>query len=184
MPDSAGPTFDGDDVLPDLVLQVRLVDPLQQLVDGVDVRVDGLEPVDLGADGGRVGLVLLVVHAWTGGSGRPGGGAPRRPGSRLLGPHQQLYEVRSFCSAGRPLHPRRFESERGFRRLLSGAGGRPAPQLRCGDRCGQVPLPHVLPAPAGLEGLFLASVRTTRVSVRDHGSCLAAAAGLVVSRLS
>lgn len=56
------PTFDGDDMLPDLVLQLRLVHLLQQLVDGVDVRVDGLEPLDLGSDGGRVGQMLLVVH--------------------------------------------------------------------------------------------------------------------------
>lgn len=56
------PTFNGDDMLPDLVLQQRLLHPLQQLVDGVDVGVDGLEPLDLGADGGRVGQVLLVVH--------------------------------------------------------------------------------------------------------------------------
>ena len=58
------PTFNGDDMLPDLVLQQRLLHPLQQLVDGVDVGVDGLEPLDLGADGGRVGQVLLVVHGW------------------------------------------------------------------------------------------------------------------------
>lgn len=49
-------------MLPDLVLQQRLLHPLQQLVDGVDVRVDGLEPLDLGPDGGRVGQMLLVVH--------------------------------------------------------------------------------------------------------------------------
>lgn len=49
-------------MLPDLVLQLRLVHLLQQLVDGVDVRVDGLEPLDLGSDGGRVGQMLLVVH--------------------------------------------------------------------------------------------------------------------------
>lgn len=55
-------TFDGDDMLPDLVLQQRLLHPLQQLVDGVDVGVHRLEALDLGADGGRVGQVLLVVH--------------------------------------------------------------------------------------------------------------------------
>lgn len=55
-------TFDGDHMLPDLVLEQRLLDPLQQLVDGVDVGMDRLEPLDLGPDGGRVGQMLLVVH--------------------------------------------------------------------------------------------------------------------------
>lgn len=58
------PTFDRDDMLPDLVLQLRLVHLLEKLVDGVDVRVDGLEPLDLGSDGGRVGQMLLVVHGF------------------------------------------------------------------------------------------------------------------------
>lgn len=57
-------TFDGDDMLTDLVLQQRLLDALQQLVDGVDVGVHRLEALDLGADGGRVGQVLLVVHGY------------------------------------------------------------------------------------------------------------------------
>lgn len=57
-------TFDGDDMLPDLVLQKRLLDALQQLIDGVDVRMHRLEALDLGADGGRVGQVLLVVHGY------------------------------------------------------------------------------------------------------------------------
>lgn len=65
------PTFDGDDMLPDLVLQLRLVHLLQQLVDGVDVRVDGLEPLDLGSDGGRVGQMLLVVHGCNSKMGPP-----------------------------------------------------------------------------------------------------------------
>lgn len=56
------PTFNGDDMLPDLVLQQRLLHPLQQLVDGVDVGVHRLEPLDLVPDSGRVGEVLLVVH--------------------------------------------------------------------------------------------------------------------------
>lgn len=56
------PTFNGDDMLPDLVLQQRLLHPLQQLVDRVDVGVHGLEPLDLISDSGRVGKVLLVVH--------------------------------------------------------------------------------------------------------------------------
>lgn len=49
-------------MLPDLVLKQWLVHPLQQLVDGVDVGMDGLEPLDLGTDGGRIGEVLLVIH--------------------------------------------------------------------------------------------------------------------------
>lgn len=48
-------TFDGDDVLADLVLQREVVDALDQIVDGVDVRVHGLEAVDLGSDRRRVG---------------------------------------------------------------------------------------------------------------------------------
>lgn len=55
-------TFDGDDMLADLVLQHRLLHPLQQLVDGVDVGVHRLEALDLGPDGCRVGQLLLVVH--------------------------------------------------------------------------------------------------------------------------
>lgn len=65
------PTFDRDDMLPDLVLQLRLVHLLQQLVDGVDVRVDGLEPLDLGSDGDRVGQMLLVVHGCNSKMGGP-----------------------------------------------------------------------------------------------------------------
>lgn len=57
-------TFDGDDMLPDLVLQQRLLHALQQLIDGVNVGVHRLEALDLGADGGRVGQVLLVVHGY------------------------------------------------------------------------------------------------------------------------
>lgn len=45
-------TFNGNDVLSDLILQQRLLHTLQQLVDGVDVRMDGLEPLDLSSDGG------------------------------------------------------------------------------------------------------------------------------------
>lgn len=43
-------TFDGDDMLADLVLEREVVDALDQVVDGVDVRVHGLEAVDLGSD--------------------------------------------------------------------------------------------------------------------------------------
>lgn len=110
---SAGPTFYCDDMLPNLVLQHRLLDPLQQLVDGVDVRMDGLEPLDLGADGGRVGLMLLVVHAgrdlpvarkqklavragdlWWDGTVE----APGRPGSQLLDPHQEHNLLSAWCT--------------------------------------------------------------------------------------
>lgn len=77
-------TFDGDDVLPDLVLQHRLLHALQQLVDGVDVGVDRLEALDLGPDGSRVGQLLLVVH----GAGAAPGAArpPPPPPSRAPGP--------------------------------------------------------------------------------------------------
>lgn len=50
-------------MLPDLVLYQRLLDALQQLVNGVDVRVDRLEPLDLGSDGRRVGELLLIIHS-------------------------------------------------------------------------------------------------------------------------
>lgn len=72
-------TFDGDDMLPDLILQQRLLDALQQLVDGVDVGVHRLETLDLGADGGRVGQVLLVVH----GNQQPGGSQASLPGNKV-----------------------------------------------------------------------------------------------------
>lgn len=51
-------------MLPDLVLQQRLINALQQLIDGVDIGVHRLKTLDLGADGGRVGQVLLVVHGY------------------------------------------------------------------------------------------------------------------------
>jgi hypothetical protein len=49
----ACPTFNADDVLPDLLGQQRIRHELDQVVDGVDRRVDGLEPLDLVADGHR-----------------------------------------------------------------------------------------------------------------------------------
>lgn len=49
------PTFDGDHMLPDLILQGHVIDALDQVVYRVNVRVDGLEAVDLGSDGRRVG---------------------------------------------------------------------------------------------------------------------------------
>lgn len=45
-------TFNGNDMLSDLVLQQRILHPLQQLVDRVDVRMDGLEPLNLSSDRG------------------------------------------------------------------------------------------------------------------------------------
>lgn len=44
-------TFNGDYMLSDLVLQGQVIDALDQVVDCVNVRVDGLEPVDLCPDG-------------------------------------------------------------------------------------------------------------------------------------
>lgn len=73
------PTFDGDDMLSDLVLQQRLFDALQQLVDGVDVGVHRFEALDLGTDGGRVGQVLLVVHGYQ----QPGGSQASLPGNKV-----------------------------------------------------------------------------------------------------
>lgn len=58
-------TFNGDDVLPDLVLQPWLFHPLQQLINGVNVGVHRLEPMDLRPDGRRIRqllLLLLIVH--------------------------------------------------------------------------------------------------------------------------
>lgn len=43
-------TFNRDDMLSDLVLQTQIVDALDQVVDSVDVWMDGLEPVDLRSD--------------------------------------------------------------------------------------------------------------------------------------
>lgn len=48
-------TLNGYYVLPDLILQGQVVDALDQVVNGVNVRVDGLEPMDLSAYGSRVG---------------------------------------------------------------------------------------------------------------------------------
>lgn len=43
--------FDGDDMLPDLVLQHSLLPSLQKLIDGVDAGVDELEVWNSGPDG-------------------------------------------------------------------------------------------------------------------------------------
>lgn len=84
-------TFDGDDMLPDLVLQGQVIDALDQVVDGVNVWVDGLEPVDLCPDGrgvgqnklraGRAGLRGLARHCPR--TELSGPRARRRPGSEL-----------------------------------------------------------------------------------------------------
>lgn len=74
-------TFDGDDVLADLVLQREVVDALDQVVDGVDVRVHGLEAVDLGSDRRRVRQDEL--RARSAGLSR---GARRRPRAELARP--------------------------------------------------------------------------------------------------
>lgn len=48
-------TLNGDDVLADLVLQRQILDALDQVVDGVDIGMHGLEALDLGPDGRGVG---------------------------------------------------------------------------------------------------------------------------------
>lgn len=65
-------------MLADLVLQREVVDALDQVVDGVDVRVHRLEAVDLGSDGRRVGQHEL--RARSAGLSR---GARRRPRAEL-----------------------------------------------------------------------------------------------------
>ena len=44
-------TFNGDDMFSDLVLKGQVIDALNQVVDGVNVGMDGLEPLDLCPDG-------------------------------------------------------------------------------------------------------------------------------------
>ena len=61
------PTFDANHVFPDLLGEKRVGDQLDEVVDGVDAGVDRLEPLDLLADGQRVGHVggevaLVVGH--------------------------------------------------------------------------------------------------------------------------
>ena len=62
-----GPTFDADHVFSDLLGEQGIRDELDKVVDGVDAGVDRLEPLDLLADGQRVGHVggevaLVVGH--------------------------------------------------------------------------------------------------------------------------
>lgn len=42
-------------MLADLILQGQVIDALDQVVYRINVRVDGLEPMDLASDGRRVG---------------------------------------------------------------------------------------------------------------------------------
>ena len=61
------PTFDADHVFSNLLGEEGVGDQLDEVVDGVDAGVDGLEPLDLLADGQRVGHVggqvaLVVGH--------------------------------------------------------------------------------------------------------------------------
>ena len=61
------PTFDADHVFSDLLGEQGIRDELDKVVDGVDAGVDRLEPLDLLADGQRVGHVggevaLVVGH--------------------------------------------------------------------------------------------------------------------------
>ncbi len=44
-------TFNRDHMLADLVLEGQVIDALDQVVYCINVRVDGLEPMDLGSDG-------------------------------------------------------------------------------------------------------------------------------------
>jgi len=44
-------TFNRDHMLADLVLEGQVIDALDQVVYCINVRVDGLEPMDLASDG-------------------------------------------------------------------------------------------------------------------------------------
>ena len=62
-----GPTFDADHVFSNLLGEQGVGHELDEVVDGVDAGVDRLEPLDLLADGQRVGHVggqvaLVVGH--------------------------------------------------------------------------------------------------------------------------
>lgn len=52
-------------MLSDLVLKGQVIDALDQVVDGVNVRMDGLEPLNLSPDGCRVGQNELRAR-WAG----------------------------------------------------------------------------------------------------------------------
>lgn len=69
-------------MLPDLVLQCQILDSLDQVVDGVDVRVYRLEALDFGPDSGRVGERELL--------GGPAGQLLRGAATPGSGPSQGL----------------------------------------------------------------------------------------------
>ena len=48
-------------MFPDLLSQERVRDEFDEIVDGVDGRVDGLEPLDLVPDGHRRRVLLVVA---------------------------------------------------------------------------------------------------------------------------
>lgn len=66
-------------MLPDLLSQEWIGDELDEVVDGVDGRVDGLEPLDLVSDGHRGGVLVVVAVVRLKGGHLDGG---RRQGGR------------------------------------------------------------------------------------------------------
>ena len=48
-------TFNGDNVLSDLILKGQVIYALDQVVNCINVRVDGLEPMNFCPDGSGVG---------------------------------------------------------------------------------------------------------------------------------
>ena len=61
-------TFYADNMLSDLLGEERVGDQLYQVVDGVDARMDRLEPLYLLSNGQGVGhvgqIALLIGHVW------------------------------------------------------------------------------------------------------------------------
>ncbi len=55
------PTFNADDMFPNLLSQKWIRHEFDQIVDGVDGRMDGLEPLNLVPDGHR-GRVLMMLR--------------------------------------------------------------------------------------------------------------------------
>lgn len=82
-------------MLPDLVLQHRLLHAPQQLTGGVDVVVDPLEALDVGPDSSRVGQLLPVVY---GAGATPGASIP--PGRRPAGGGRRRLEKKGTGVAG------------------------------------------------------------------------------------
>lgn len=134
-PQSLAPlTLDGDDVLPDLVLQRQVLDALDQVVDGVDIGMHGLEALDLCPDGRRIGERELL--------GRPTGQLLRRAAA-APGPGPRATELPAApCAAAAP----RSRQARLLLRALptarlevhgsGAAGARGWPGQRLGRRCG------------------------------------------------